>query len=693
MKNRFVFYSCVLGMALLCSCANAPVPFGPVPSKSQLEWQKMERYAFIHFSINTFTNQEWGNGGESAELFNPEQLDCRQWARVCKEAGMKGIIITAKHHAGFCLWPSAYTEYSVKNSPWKDGKGDVIKELAEACKEYDLKLGIYLSPWDRNRADYGQPSYIEYFRNQLTELLTGYGPIFEVWFDGANGGDGYYGGAWENRHIDRATYYDWPNTIALIRKLQPNAVIWNEVGPDVRWCGNEQGAGNRTNWSRYSYADHVPGQPNNRSLSQGEPDGTDFVVSEINVSSRPGWFYHEIEDSKVKSLPHLLDIYYNSVGCNGTWLLNFPIMPNGLIHDNDAAAAKRLNQELNEIFKEDLALGAIASASVERGPLYNASMANDCNPRTYWAAPDTVTQAQITLSFSKPIAINRILLQEHIELGQRISKFSVDAHIDGEWVRIANETTIGYKRILRFETYNARAVRVNIEQSRACPTIESIGLYCAPQVLVEPAIMRNKNGQITIKSTDAESLVYYTTDGSNPTVSSNLYTAPFVITGKVTVKAMAYDNVLKKSGPVATENFDVARAAWKVIYPQTRDNELMFDGNPGTNFMQYGVGHPAYFAIDLGKTLKLCGFRYLPDQANYLVRGIVNHYEFYTSMDGKNWSLASKGQFSNIKNNPLWQTVTFAPVQARFVKLVGLDDTNGWQDFGCAEFDVVTGKK
>lgn len=555
MKKTFI---CNLSIffALLCSCSGSLEQYGPVPTKSQLEWQGMERYAFIHFSINTFTNQEWGNGGESAELFNPEQLDCRQWARVCKEAGMKGIIITAKHHAGFCLWPSAYTEYSVKNSPWKDGQGDVIRELADACKEYNLKLGIYLSPWDRNRADYGQPSYIEYFRNQLTELLTNYGPIFEVWFDGANGGDGYYGGAWENRNIDRSTYYDWPNTIALVRKLQPNAVIWNEAGPDIRWCGNEAGIGSRTNWSRYSYAAHVPGQPDYSTLGRGEENGTDFVVSEINVSIRPGWFYHEDEDSKVKSLDQLLNIYYNSVGSNGTWLLNIPVMPNGLINQADADAVIRLNQELNDIFKEDLALGAIASASVERDVMHNANKINDNNPLTYWAAPDTVTKAQIKLSFSKPIAINHILLQEHIELGQRISRFSVDAHIDGEWKRIADETTIGYKRILRFATCNALAVRVNIENSSACPTIENISLYCAPQVLVEPTIRRDKDGQITITPADNESVVYYTTDGSEPTVHSNLYKEPFVITGKVTIKAMAYDNTLKKQGPVGTEKFN-----------------------------------------------------------------------------------------------------------------------------------------
>jgi len=238
----------------------APASFGPVPNENQVRWQEMEYYAFVHFSLNTYTDQSWGYGNEDVNLFNPEKLDCRQWARICKQAGMKGIILTAKHHCGFCLWPSKYTEYSVKNAPWKNGKGDLVREMANACKEYGLKLGIYLSPWDRNHPDYGKPEYISYFRNQLTELLTNYGPIFEIWFDGANGGSGYYGGANETRKIDRTTYYDWSNTYKLIRKLQPNIVIWNDGGDraDLRWVGTEAGYVGETNWSLLNATGEVP---------------------------------------------------------------------------------------------------------------------------------------------------------------------------------------------------------------------------------------------------------------------------------------------------------------------------------------------------------------------------------------------------------------------------------------------------
>ena len=236
-------------LLLLAGCHQVE-PYGAVPTQQQLAWQDMDMYAFIHYSLNTYTDQEWGFGNEDPALFNPSDLDCRQWARVCKQAGMKGIIFTAKHHCGFCMWPSAYTEYSVKNAPWKDGKGDVVRELADACREEGLKFAVYLSPWDRNYAEYGRPEYITYFRNQLRELLTNYGDIFEVWFDGANGGDGWYGGANETRRIEK-TYYEWPETYRLIRELQPDCVIWgdNANRADLRWVGTEAGYVGETNWS------------------------------------------------------------------------------------------------------------------------------------------------------------------------------------------------------------------------------------------------------------------------------------------------------------------------------------------------------------------------------------------------------------------------------------------------------------
>lgn len=327
--------------------------YGPVPSENQLRWQEMEMYAFIHYSLNTYTDQEWGFGNEAPQLFNPSDLDCRQWVRVCKQAGMRGIIFTAKHHCGFCMWPSAYTEYSVKNAPWKNGKGDVVRELADACREEGLKFAVYLSPWDRNHSEYGRPAYVEYFRNQLRELLTNYGDIFEVWFDGANGGDGWYGGANETRRIDAKTYYQWEETFRMIRELQPKAVIWNDGGNrgDLRWVGTEAGYVGETNWSLMPSKGDTPFHM----LHFGVENGDVWCPGETNTSIRPGWFYHDTENEHVKSLSKLMDTYYKSVGRNSTLLLNFPIAPNGRIHPNDSLRGIAFAKMIDQVFKNNLA--------------------------------------------------------------------------------------------------------------------------------------------------------------------------------------------------------------------------------------------------------------------------------------------------------------------------------------------------
>ncbi len=471
-----------------CNKTEPPAPFGPVPTENQIRWQEMEYYAFLHFSINTYTDQSWGYGNEEVGLFNPTELDARQWARICKEAGMKGIIITAKHHCGFCLWPSEYTEYSVKNAPWKEGRGDVIRELADACKEYGLKLGVYLSPWDRNYASYGKPEYIDYFRNQLTELLTNYGDIFEVWFDGANGGTGYYGGANENRTIDRTTYYDWKNTYRLVRELQPGIVIWNDGGDrgDLRWVGTEGGWVGETNWSLLNATGDVPFEM----LHHGVENGDSWVPAEVNTSIRPEWFYHPTEDTKVKTLPQLMDTYYNSVGRNGTLLLNFPVMPNGLIHPADEKAALDFAAAIHEAFAENLVLKAKAEASDTRGNSrkFGAFRAIDEKNDTYWTTDDHVKTAALTIDFGLPTPFNRFLVQEYIRLGQRVKAFTIEAQVDGNWQELAKATTIGYKRILRFPTVTATKLRFTITGSKACPVISNVGIYHAPEIPASPTI-------------------------------------------------------------------------------------------------------------------------------------------------------------------------------------------------------------
>jgi len=474
----------LLILVLITGCRNTdpPEPVGPVPSKSQIAWHQMEFYAFVHFNMNTFTNMEWGYGDESPDLFNPAELDCRQWASVCKEAGMKGIILTAKHHDGFCLWPSQYTEHSVKNSPWKDGKGDVVKELSEACKEYGLKMGLYLSPWDRNHSDYGSPEYITYYRNQLRELLTNYGEIFEFWIDGANGGTGYYGGADENRKVNRKTYYDWPNTFKIVHELQPGAVIFSDAGPDIRWVGNEQGWANETNWCLLRRDEAWPGWPGYKELRSGHENGTHWVPAEVDVSIRPGWYYHPSEDSQVKTLNRLLDIYYHSVGRNANLLLNFPVDNRGLIHERDVEQVSKLAEALKADFAIELAGGKKVTATNTRGNSrqYRASNVNDGNGETYWATENNITRASLVIDLEEPVEFNRFVIQEYIPFGQRIQEFTLEAMVENNWKLLASETTIGYKRILRLPTVKTSSVRLNIIRSKASPLISNIELYNAP---------------------------------------------------------------------------------------------------------------------------------------------------------------------------------------------------------------------
>ncbi|NSW93504.1 MAG: alpha-L-fucosidase [Bacteroidales bacterium] len=463
-----------------CTVVKPPEPYGPLPSERQLAWHELEYYMFVHFTVNTFTDKEWGYGDEEPSVFNPAELDCRQWARVAKEAGMKGIIITAKHHDGFCLWPSAFTEHSVKNSNWRNGQGDVLKELREACNEYGLKMGIYLSPWDRNSAVYGTPEYLTYYRNQLRELLTQYGEIFEVWFDGANGGDGYYGGARETRRIDNKTYYDWANTHAIVRELQPQAVMFSDAGPDVRWVGNERGMGSLTNWCLLNKDEMYPGGDFASILGEGHENGKYWVPAEVDVSIRRGWFYHPSQDSIVRSPENLLELYYSSVGRNSNLLLNVPPDRRGLLHENDVKSLLAFRELREKEFERELAKGKRATASSVRGKKFTAGNVNDGNPETYWATPDDVTSANVTIDLGEETEVNRIMLQEYIKLGQRVKEFKVEALSGDQWINLVDGTTIGYKVIRRFPVVKASKVRVTITSSKACPVISNIELYRAP---------------------------------------------------------------------------------------------------------------------------------------------------------------------------------------------------------------------
>ena len=552
-------------------------PCGPVPSENQLRWQDMEMYAFIHYSMNTYTDEEWGFGNEDLRLFTPSNLDCRQWARVCKQAGMRGIIFTAKHHCGFCMWPSKYTEYSVKNTPWKNGKGDVVRELADACREEGLKFAVYLSPWDRNHSAYGRPAYVEYFRNQLRELLTNYGEIFEVWFDGANGGDGWYGGANETRKIDRTTYYQWPETYKMIRQLQPNCLIWNDGSDrgDLRWVGTEAGNVGETNWSLLNKEGDVPYEQ----LHYGLENGDSWVPGETNTSIRPGWFYHDTENEHVKSLSKLMDTYYKSVGRNSTLLLNFPIAPNGRIHPNDSLRGIAFKKMIDEVFRTNLAE----------------------NAKTQTKGDETV------IDFCKPTTFNRFLAEEDIRYGQRVKKFKLEALVDGQWQQLKDAlvekgdglTTIGHRRIICFPTVKATKLRFTIVDTKCEPIIKKLGVYLAPELTADIPDAGEKK-------------------------SSNLH--------------------------------------------------LFFS-------------NPTQMLIDWDTEQTITSFRYLPPQESK--DGTVTHYTLWASTDWSNWTKLASGEFSNIVNNPIWQTIKFQPVKARILKL-DADRLASGERMGYGDVEVIT---
>lgn len=452
------------------------------PTERQLRWQELEVTGFLHFGMNTFTEREWGDGKESPSLFNPSQLDATQWVRTAKAGGIKQLILTAKHHDGFCLWPSKYTEHSVKKSPWKNGKGDVVKEVADACHKAGVGFGVYLSPWDRNSPMYGSDAYNDYFVNQLTELLTNYGRVDEVWFDGANG-EGPNGKKQE---------YDFQRWYTLIRKLQPGAVI-AVMGPDVRWVGTESGYGRSTEWSVVP-ANNLD-QNAVAALSQkellikpsGYGNGEDmgsrdalykanslvWYPAETDVSIRPGWFYHKQEDEQVKSPEKLLDIYFNSVGKNGVLLLNIPPDKRGLIADSDVKNLTAWKNTIDNIFSENL----IGKGKITATNSKNTRALADGNKNTYWTTKDKDTTGTITFDLGSIKTFNVCRLQEYIQKGQRVENFVLEYKAGNEWKEATNGTTIGYKRMLTFPDVSAQFVRLRITSSRMEPMISEMGIF------------------------------------------------------------------------------------------------------------------------------------------------------------------------------------------------------------------------
>lgn len=450
-----------------------------------MHWSDLEFYNFLHFTVNTFTDKEWGYGNEDPAIFNPTDFDADAIIETLKAAGSKGVILTCKHHDGFCLWPTKTTAHSIRHSPYNGGQGDIVKEISEAAGRYGLKFGVYVSPWDRNQATYGTPQYIQIYRQQLRELLTNYGPVFEIWHDGANGGSGYYSGANETRTIDKLHYYDWPATWSLERELQPEAVIFSDVGPDVRWVGNEKGIAGEPCWATYTPRSSnggpgVPGDVVEAENTSGTRNGKYWMAAECDVSIRPGWFWHASENDKVKSVRQLLDLYYDSVGRGASLLLNVPPNRLGLIHDMDAASLRGFGKALRVTFGSNLARGAKASASNVRNndPEYGPQNLLDGDRVTYWATDDSITAPTVTIDLARPATFNLVRLRENVRLGQRIGAFAVETWKGGTWLPFGQGTGIGSCRILRSSSpVTTTRVRVRITKAPVCPALSEVALF------------------------------------------------------------------------------------------------------------------------------------------------------------------------------------------------------------------------
>lgn len=584
----------------------APAPWGATPSRRQLAWHRRERYAFIHFSINTFTDREWGYGDESPALFNPSDFSADQIVAAAKAGGMTGIVLTAKHHDGFCLWPTMLTEHCIRNSPYRHGKGDIVGEMEQAARRAGLSFGLYLSPWDRNHAEYGRPAYIDYYRKQIVELCTRYGELFEFWFDGANGGDGYYGGARETRTIDAPRYYDWPSIIALVHQHQPMACTFDPLGSDIRWVGNEDGIAGDPCWPTMPNHPYVQSEGNS-----GVRCAPLWWPAETNTSIRPGWFYHPDEDAKVKSPARLIRFFDESVARGTNLHLNLPPDRRGRIADHDVAVLKSFGAAIAASFATDLAQGAVASASASRGAAFSPARVLDGDRDSYWSTPDGVTTPTLTLDLPPDRSFDLIRLREYLPLGVRVTRFAVEAELPGGWQRLATHECIGAQRIIRLPApITARRVRLVILDAPACPAISEMSLFrsVAPVAVATPpgtdaAALSTRDWKVvTATASDAEALL----DGDDSTI-------------------------------------------WSQAAPTTT---------------------PASVTLDLGVAQTVAGFSLTPWRHPDKQSAPPRTYRAETSLDGTTWTAAAQGEFQNIAYALATQRIPFdKPQRLRYLRL------------------------
>ena len=665
----------------------APAPYGATPTRQQLAWQNMGMYAFIHFTVNTFTGREWGDGTESEDTFHPTRMDCEQWCRIIRDAGFKGVVLTAKHHDGFCLWPSRYTTHSVQYSTWRDGKGDVVGELAKAAKKYGLKLGLYLSPWDRHEKTYGSGEpYNEFYRNQLRELLTTYGgpngeDLFITWFDGACG-EGPNG---------KVQVYDYDKAAAIIRECAPNAVIFGHMGDhrDIRWCGNERGYAGSPNWATLNEYRDVSGDDG---LQHGDVNGRHWWPSEVDVSIRPGWFYHPEEDAQVHSLEHLLDIWYHSVGRGSSLNLNFPPDRRGLIHENDAERIHEFKIVLDKTFSVNFAAGASVRASNERGPDFRGERMTDGSPDTFWAPEDGVTECEAVLELGKIRRLNVVSLKEYTQLGERVAAFSIEYRTpSGEWEKLIDDTTISFRKILRTETVETNALKLKITNALACPCIQEFSAYYQPPLRFAPVIARETDGTITLTAPSNEVRIHYTLDNSVPDADSPEYTGPFRIREAGILRAIsvlrpgvenAYPEI--RSNPESLLRFGVAMDEWRVLgadseYDWNNRKENLLSSDRKLWLTGKDTPYPHWIAVDTGKKQQIRGLIVTPPKTAECDMGPVFRYRILVGDTPETIETpVAEGTFDNIRNNPLPQIVNFpSPVSARCFRFEALESANG----------------
>lgn len=618
--------------ALPAFSSGAPKPYGATPTEPQVQWQRLEFYAFTHFGLNTFTGREWGYGDESPTLFNPTDFDAEEIVKTFKEGGMTGMIYTAKHHDGWCAWPTKTTEHSIKKSPWKNGKGDVVKEFSEACKKYGIKFGTYLSPWDRNHPEYGRPGYIKAYYGQIEELLTNYGDVFEIWFDGANGGDGYYGGARERRNTPGGAdkYYDFEQIVKNIRKMQPECIIWgaSHYG-DARWGGSERGHVGYPHW-------HTVGTQNPEQTGSAHPatckekcrhvvsahgirGGDRWVPAEGDTPiNHSGWFWHK--GGRPKSPETLMQVWFDCVGRGANLILNLAPDKTGRLDPADVKALMGFKKLRDALYKKDFALGGDAKGR-SRGKAFSADKLTDGDLDTFWATKDGQTTAAAVVELPSKATFDVVRVREEIRLGQRVDAWALDAEVDGdggkkEWKEVVSGMTIGVQTMLVLpEPVTTKRVRLRITEAAASPCIAELSLFKLPEGL-------------NLKKATNE--------------------------------------------PLFTQG--VPKTKWKIVAePKGTNAKAAIDGNADTFWHTHPrqeLRPPQSFTVDMGETLKLRAFTYLPRQDG-TNNGMTDRYKFEISTNGKKWEKVAEGEFGNLRANPIEQTVAFPPQNARYFRFTG----------------------